>query len=92
MTTPTRSEVLRLIDAVFAGDVSREEASAWAGARHVQVAEDSVVEEALDILTLIDARHVDDDGHVLDYMYDFTELSAARVVLASENDPEDADG
>ena len=51
-----------------------------------------MVEEALDILTLIDTRHVDDDGHVLDYMYDFAELSAMRAALASENDPKDADG
>lgn len=92
MTRPTRSEVLRLIDAVLAGDLSREEVSAWAGARHVQVADDPVVEEALDILTLIDARNVDDEGRVLDYMYDFTELSASRAALASENDTKDADG
>jgi len=83
--------VLRLIDAVLAGAMSREEASAWAGARHVQAVKDPEVEEALDILTLIDARHVDDDGHPQDYMYDLTELSTARAALAREDDPKGAD-
>lgn len=62
--------------------MSREAASEWASARHVEAAPDPVIEEALDVLALIDGRHVDHNGTPLDYMYDFTELSSLRDALA----------
>jgi hypothetical protein len=86
MTAPQRIEVMQVIDRLMSGGMSREAASAWASERHVQVAEDPVVEEVLDILTLIDARHVSEQGQPLDYMYDFAELSRARQALALDGD------
>ena len=70
----------------MSGGMSREAASAWASERHVHVAADPVVEEALDILAILDARHVSDQGQPLEYMYDFAELSAARQALARDGD------
>ena len=82
--TPTRSEIQQIIDRLISAELSREAASDWATEHHVEVAADPVVEEALDILALIDARHVSGDGRVLDYMYDFADLSLAREALASD--------
>lgn len=44
----------------------------------------------LGVLTLIDARHVGDDGQALGNMYDFSELVDARASLLS--DPKGTDG
>jgi len=81
MAAPQRADVLEVIDRLLAGDISREEASAWAGDRHFQAAPDLAVEEALDVLTLIDARHVAGDGRPLGYLYDFAEIAASREAL-----------
>jgi hypothetical protein len=81
MEPPARTEILQVIDLLLSGDMSREAASAWAVKRHMEVAPDPIVEEALDILALIDARHVSDQGQLQHYMYDFDEVSAARHAL-----------
>ena len=86
MTAPQRTAILQVIDRLLSGGMSREAASAWASERHLQVAADPVVEEALDLLALIDTRHVSEQGQPLDYMYDFAELSAARQALARDRD------
>lgn len=81
MNMPSREEVALVIDRLLAGAISREEASLWAGALHVVEAADPVIEKALDILTLIDGRHIDEAGRPMDYLYDFEELVSVRRVL-----------
>ncbi len=63
------------------GSLSREAASLWAGKRHVEPSSDPAIEEALDILTLIDAPHVDSHGQPMDYMYDLGEVEDAQESL-----------
>jgi hypothetical protein len=74
----SRADVVGVIDQLLSGDLSREEASAWAAARHIERSPDLAVEEALDVLTLVDARHSPEQG---DYLYDLSEVSIARKAL-----------
>lgn len=76
-----RTEVLLVIDQLLSGELSREAASAWASERHLEVHPDPAVEEALDVLTLIDAREVSDALQPLHYLYDLEEVSAVRDAL-----------
>ena len=66
------------MDELLAGALTREAASAWAGPRHVEQQPDEAVEEALDVLTLIDARHFKDEG---DYLYGLDLVAEAREAL-----------
>lgn len=77
----SRAEVLEVIDRLLSGDLTREEASLWAGKRHVEEMADPLVEEALDIVTLIDGRHISSDGELAAYLYDFQEVEAIRASL-----------
>jgi hypothetical protein len=86
MSAPQRTDLLGIIDLLMSEDLSREEVSAWASERHVEPAEDPLVEEALDILALIDARHVSAEGQPLGYMYDLSEVAAARQALTRGDD------
>ncbi len=69
---------MSVIDRLLSGDLSREEASLWAGKLHIERSPDLDIEEALDVLTLIDARHSPEPG---DYLYDFSEVRVAREAL-----------
>lgn len=86
MTPPQRAEVLQVIDRLLSGDMGREVVAAWASARHVEIASDPLVEETLDILALIDARHVREDGQPSDYMYDLAEVLVVRAQLTGDRD------
>lgn len=86
----SRADLARAIDLLTSGALSREEVADWAAERHVSVAEDPAIEEALDLLALIDARHVSDEGVPMNYMYDFVEILAVREVLDSDDDPSDS--
>ena len=79
---PSRIELVAFIDPVISRELSREAASAWACELHLVQAADPIVEEALDVLSLIDARHVRED-RPLNYMYDFDELRKVRRALES---------
>lgn len=70
-----------MIDDLLLGAMSREAASSWAAGRHTAPSTDPAVEEALDVLALIDARHVNAQGQPMNYMYDFAEVSQARESL-----------
>ncbi len=74
----SRADIMIVIDRLLAGDLSREDASAWAAARHIETSPDVVIEDALDVLALIDARHSPTRG---DYLYDFREITEAREAL-----------
>jgi len=74
----SRAEVVTVIDRLLAGDLSREQASEWAAERHVEVSPDRLVEDALDVLVLIDACHT--PGRA-DYLYDYREVTEAREAL-----------
>lgn len=71
MTTPSRTEVAKIIDRLLTGVLTREDASLWAGPLHLQESSDPLIEEALDLLTLIDAWQMDAEGHWTGYLYDF---------------------
>jgi hypothetical protein len=74
----SHTEVLSVIDDLLSGHLTREEASLWAGPRHVEESPDPAVVEALDALTLIDARHFVQDG---DYLYDYSRIVQVREAL-----------
>lgn len=78
---------MEVVDRLLSGDLTREAAALWAGRRHVEPMADPLLEEALDILTLIDGRHTSDDGQPLGYMYDFRELEALRPSLVGDGPP-----
>ncbi len=78
---PGRAEVLEVIDRLMAGDITREEAALWAGARHIVEASDPIVEEALDALVAVDQWQVDDDMRRVGYLFDFDEVAALRDAL-----------
>jgi hypothetical protein len=82
MTQPvaTRDEVLEMLDGLLAGSVTRESVASWAIARHSEQHPDPDVEEALDVLALIDARH----GPGLNYLFDYREVDSARASLSTE--------
>lgn len=77
----SRAEVLKIIDQLLSGDITREAASLWASKRHVEEMADPLVEEALDIVTLIDGRHISSDGELAGYLYDLEEVEAIRSSL-----------
>jgi hypothetical protein len=76
-----RADVVSVIDDLLSGSMSREAASSWAAERHTAASTDPAVDEALDALALIDARHVSAQGEPMHYMYDFAEVSQARDSL-----------
>jgi hypothetical protein len=80
---PSRAEVLEVINRLLAGDLTREEASRWAGPIHVDESPDSLIEDALDLLTLIDAWQTDAEGIRTGYLYDLRELARMRDVLVA---------
>ncbi len=90
MTTPGRTEVLEIIDRLLAGGLTREDASRWAGPLHVEESPDSLVEEALDLLTLVDAWQIDAEGNRTGYLYDFDDLATIRELLVATAGDEDA--
>jgi hypothetical protein len=81
MNVASREDVVEMIDRLLSGRITREEASLWAGVLHVEESEDPVVEEALDILTLIDGREVDAEGNPTGFLFDFKELESIRRAL-----------
>ncbi len=90
MRAPDRSEVLEIIDLLLAGELSREDASRWAGALHVEESPDSLVEEALDLLTLVDAWQINEEGNRTGYLYDFDGLATIREILGATAGDDDA--
>jgi hypothetical protein len=78
---PSRADVLTVLDAVLTGTLTREAASQWAASHHIEVMDDASLEEALDVLVLIDARHTSDDGVPLNYLYDLSEIATSRAAL-----------
>lgn len=74
----SRAEVVSVINRLLSGEMSREEAALWAGKLHIKRSPDLDIEEALDVLTLIDARHSSGPGA---YLYDFSEVRVAREAL-----------
>lgn len=82
MVAPSRAEVLQVIDSLLSGEMSREAASVWA-CRHLSEFfdfEDSVVDDALSTLAIIDGLEFGDDGQSW-YLFDFAEISAIRELL-----------
>ena len=90
MTTPSRTEVVEIIDRLLAGGLTREDASLWAGSLHVEESPDPLVEEALDLLTLIDGWQTDAEGDRTGYLYDFDDLATIRDLLMATAGHEDA--
>ena len=82
----SRLDVLRVVDALLAGEISRKAASGWAGPLHVEEMADPVVEEALDLLTLTDAVQTDGALEPVGYLFDFAELEGIRGTLAKDAD------
>ena len=80
----SRPEVVQLIDRLVSGELSREAAAVWASERHIAPMGDPLVEDVLDALSLIDARHVSNGGEPLHYLYDFAEIEAMRSDLAGD--------
>lgn len=76
-----RNEVLRIVDALLSGEMTREEASRWAGPRHLDEMADPVVEEALNLLTATDAIQINDEGQAIGYLFDFAEITPIRAEL-----------
>lgn len=66
------------------------DASRWAGPLHVEESPDSLVEEALDLLTLVDAWQIDEEGNRTGYLYDFDDLATSRELLVATAGDEDA--
>lgn len=82
----SRSEVLRRVDAQLSGEMTREQASRWAGPLHVEEMADPVVEEALDLLTLTDAVQTNDEGRPVGNLFDFADIEAIRRALVDRGD------
>jgi len=78
-----RGDVLRVVDALLSGEMTREAASSWAGPLHVEEMADPVVEEALDLLTLTDAIQITHEGRPAGYLFDLTDIEAIRQVLTA---------
>jgi hypothetical protein len=72
------------VDAPLSGEMTREEASKWAGQRHVEEMADPVVEEALDLLTATDAVQIDQEGQVVGYLFDLVDITAIRLALLGD--------
>jgi hypothetical protein len=81
----SREDVAKVIDELLAGELTREAAALWAGKRHVEEMADPVVEEALDLLTLIDGPQIDSDMKPVGYLFDFTDLEVVRLSLDEPN-------
>lgn len=78
----TRAEVLEVIDQLLSGQMTREEASAWAGPRSVYT-DDETVNDAVELLFIYTHRHFD-QGQDLDYMWTDEDLREARAALLDE--------
>ena len=81
----SRLDVLRVVDALLAGEIGRKATSGWAGPLHVEEMADPVV-EALDLLTLTDAVQTDGALEPVGYLFDFAELEGIRGTLAKDAD------
>lgn len=79
MTNPTRSEVVAAVDRLLAGVDTRTAASIRASMWHLGDIADPLVEEAVDLLTLIDAHQFDASGVRVGYMYSLDDLRAVRA-------------
>lgn len=77
----TRNEVLRVVDALVSGEMTREEVSQWAANPLRGELPDPAIEEVLDLLVIVDGWQIDQDGQKAGYLYDFSEIIAIRPTL-----------
>lgn len=75
LSAPRRTELAQMVRRLVDGEISRESASLWAAARWADDARDPVVQECMEALVLIDARHVHPAGVPMDYLYELEGLA-----------------
>lgn len=76
--SPTRTDIIHLIDQLIAGAVSREDASLWATARIDIDSADELIDDALSFIAIIDAQHTGTS----DYIYSIDQIIAIGQQLA----------
>lgn len=81
MRSKERSELVRVIDDLLRGSISRPEASEWAAARIDAVTDDAQVHEALELLIMSDALQVDEHDRPSEYMFELDPIRRVRASL-----------